>query len=344
LTPAKELSAALGGTFVYDSATTSGILRQGENELAFSLDSAVAKLNGKYVQAPAPLKVINNRFMIPAQFVAEKFGAEVYMRASKNTLMIFQPVDGKIVYQVVSGDTLWIVSQLFGTSVSSIKQMNNLTGDMIIIGQKLIIKNYTSVSSIIPQSELAAANGLTLSSVLYIGQALKIPVHSIAVKSTPGAQYGEVLDWFKEAQYVFPIGKTGRFIDAATGKSFMAQRTMGASHSDTETLTSQDSDMMKEIFGGSWNWSRRSFILEVDGRRFAVSVAGMPHAGVDGAPYLQNVSGRSDNWGYGPNYDRIPGNGMNGHFDVYFLNCLRHNDNQIDPLHQFSVLVSGGLQ
>jgi hypothetical protein len=42
---------------------------------------------------------------------------------------------------------------------------------------------------------------------------------------------------------------------------------MGANHSDTETLTTQDTQIMKDIFGGYWNWNRRPFILEVDGRR-----------------------------------------------------------------------------
>ena len=89
---------------------------------------------------------------------------------------------------------------------------------------------------------------------------------------------------------------------------------------------------------------RKPFILEVDGRRFAVSVSAMPHAGVDGAPYLANVSGRSGDYGYGPNYDAISGNGMDGHFDLYFLNGRRHKDGQIDPQHQMGVLLAGGLQ
>jgi hypothetical protein len=123
----------------------------------------------------------------------------------------------------------------------------------------------------------------------------------------------------------------------------MVKRTIGASHADVEALTASDTQKMKDIFGG-WSWNRRSFLLEVDERVFAVSVSGMPHAGVDSMPFLQNVSNRSDNWGYGPNYDSIKGNGMDGHFDVYFLNCLRHTDNRIDSAHQASVLISGGLR
>lgn len=451
MAPAKEFIQALGGTFSYDNSTMAGKIVQGENELIFRLDNSIAKFNGKNVQAPAPMKIISNRFMLPAQFTAERLGAEVYMNTTKNTMMVFQAVNGKIIYQVASGDTLWIISKLFNTTVTSIKMLNSLTTDIIYVGQKLIVKNstplnssfsaitsgsatirsgpgssysavnylyantqvsitgkvdnwykvvtpkgngyiYYSVLSIgqdvadtapnstffnnsipydasgdslsyssytvqkgdtiwsvaqkfgIPQNELASANSLSLSTYLSIGQIIKIPVHTIAVKQVLNPKYGEILDWFTEAQYVFPIGKVAKFVDLQTGKSFIAERTIGASHSDTETLTAQDAQTMKEIFGGAWTWNKRPFILEVDGRRFAVSVAGMPHAGVDGVPFLQNVGNRSDSWGYGPNYDSISGNGMDGHFDVYFLNCLRHNDNKIDSYHQFAVATAGGLE
>ena len=191
---------------------------------------------------------------------------------------------------------------------------------------------------------MASANNITTNTVIYVGQQLKIPVHNIAIKKTPGTQYGEILDWYTEAQYVFSTGKTGKLIDPITGKSFNVKRTMGAGHSDTETLTDEDSKIMKEIFGGVWTWTRKALILEVDGRRLAASISGMPHAGVDGVAYLQTVANRSDNYGTGPNLDTISGNGMDGHFDLYFLNSRRHIDNKIDAPHQYNILVSGGLR
>lgn len=450
LVPAMEFVESLGGSFTYDSNTMTGAARVGENELVFRLDDGVACFDGKNIQSPAPMKILNNRFMIPAAFTAAKLGAESYMSSWRNTLMVFQPISGRLVYSVMSGDTLWLISQLFGTTITSLRQLNGISGDMIYPGQKLVIRDFashavsmqayttggatlrtgagfgysiagylgtaadititgkagdwyrvatakgsgylyktvvgmkqdlspsgqssffdseipvdTSMDTVsyksytvvrgdgiwllaqkngIPDYELASANNLSATATLYPGDVLRIPVHNIAIKQTPGPQYGEILDWFKEAQYVFPIGKTGKLTDIATGKSFTVKRTMGANHSDTETLTLADTQTMKEIFGGSWNWTRRSFILEVDGRKFAVSVAGMPHAGVDGVPYLQTVDNRSGNYGTGPNDDSISGNGMDGHFDLYFLNCLRHVDDKIDPLHQYSVSAAGGLK
>lgn len=449
--PAKELIQALGGNFSYDNSTMTGILKQGGNEMVFRLDNSIVKLNGKYIQAPAPMKIINNRFCVPVEFVSEKLGAEVFVDSNRNTMMIFRPVDGKLLYKVQRGDTLWLISKVFGTTIDNIMQLNGLSGSTINVGQQLIIKNmtpfnpefkaytsngatiftqegfdstvagylkawteigisgkngnwykvttpkgsgyiYSSVISIkqdvndnaadssyfnnkipvdtsndyityinytvqrgdtiwsiavnnsISADELVSSNNISMSTVLYPGRTLNIPVHNIPVKEKVAPDYGEVLDWFKEAQYLFPINKAGKFTDLETGISFMAKRTVGASHADVETLTESDTQSMKTIFGGSWTWNKRPFLLEVDGRIFAVSVAGMAHAGVDSAPFLENVNNRSDGWGYGPNYDSIKGNGMDGHFDVYFLNCLRHVDNRMDSSHQANVLISGGLR
>ena len=40
---------------------------------------------------------------------------------------------------------------------------------------------------------------------------------------------------------------------------------------------------MKSIYGGDWSWERRPVIITVNGRKLAASMAGMPHAGVEGS-------------------------------------------------------------
>ncbi len=451
LVPAKELAESIGASFNYDRNSMTGVIKYKENELVFRLDNDIMKFNGKYIKAPAPMKIDNYRFMVPVEFCFGKLGIETYINYNKNMILAYRQNGSNLIYRVRSGDSLWLISGLFGTTISQIKLMNGLVSDTINIGQELQIKafgfydnsfiSYTSNSATlssgpslnvaavgylkawtevrvtgktgnwykvqtakgngyihssvtyikqdiwdtnpnsnyfgskisvdtsknyityldytvqrgdsiwsiaekmgIPDYELASANNISRQATLYIGDVLKVPVHNIPVKDKVSPESGEVLDWFSEAQYVFPIGSVGRVIDVETGKSFMVKRTMGANHADSETLTSYDSKVMKEIFGGYWNWNRRPFILEFNGRRFAISISGMPHSGVDGVPYMQYVDNRSDNYGYGPNYDAISGNGMDGHFDLYFLNGLRHKDNKIDPSHQQNVLVSGGLQ
>ena len=449
--PAKELAESIGASFKYDVGTMTGVVSYRENEILFRLDNDVVKFNGKYVKAPTPMKIIDYRFMVPMKFCYEKLGIENYVDDNKNMILAYRQTDNNLTYEVRSGDTLWLISKAFGTTVSQIKLLNGFVSDTINIGQKLVIKPfevydnsfiaYTSGSATlssgpslsvtpvgylkawtevrvtgkngswykvkttkgngyihssvtyikqdiwdsnpdseyfdnrisidtsrgymtyktytvqkgdsiwsiaqsmgIPDYELAYANNISRQATLYLGDVLKVPVHNVPVKEKVSPESGEILDWFSEAQYVFPIGSVGKVIDVETGKSFMIKRTMGANHADCETLTASDSKVMKEIFSGYWNWNRRPFVLEFNGRRFAVSVSGMPHAGVDGVPYMQYVANRSGNYGYGPNYDTIAGNGIDGHFDLYFLNGLRHKDNQIDESHQQNVLLSGGLR
>ena len=359
--PAKELAESLDGSFTYNDGSMSGKLSYGENELVFRLDNSIVKHNGKYFNAPAPMKISSFRFMVPAIFCYEKLGVEVYKHYTKNRLMIYKPETEKLTYEVMPGDTLWIISKTFNTTINSIKAINGLNSDTINVGQKLVIKNmqinkavftgFTSGSATLssgtslsvsavgylkawtevsitgkigswyraqtpkgegylhesvtyikqdisdnnpnskyfdlkipvdtsnnsitytpytvqrgdsiwsiaekigmPDYELAAANNMTRTQMLYVGQVISVPVHNVPVKETVDPQYGEVLDWFSEAQYVFPVGAVGKLVDIETGKSFMIKRTMGANHSDTETLTIDDSNTMKSIFGG-WNWN-----------------------------------------------------------------------------------------
>lgn len=196
----------------------------------------------------------------------------------------------------------------------------------------------------IPYQEIIKANNMTSSTMLSIGQVLKIPVHNVPIMSTPGSAYGEHLDWWTGAQYVVPVGATFKVIDFNTGKSFMAKRTTGANHADVETLTTQDTALLKEIWGGNFSWTSRPVLIEYNGRKIAASASSMPHAGNDSAPAEVYTTWRSDSYGPGANYDYIKGNGMDGHFDIHFLNSTRHKDGQIDLQHQVNIKKAAGIQ
>ncbi len=201
-----------------------------------------------------------------------------------------------------------------------------------------------SVQYDLPQQDLLKANNATSSTILFIGQTLRIPVVNVPVLPTPGPKFGEYMDWWKGAQYVVPIGAEFRVIDFATGRSFRAKRTIGANHADVETVTAADTETLRSIWGGNFSWTSRPAIIEYNGRRIAASVSGMPHAGNEAAPAGAWTSWRSDNYGAGPNYDYIKGNNMDGHFDIHFLNSTRHNDGRIDDRHQKNIKTSAGIE
>lgn len=147
---------------------------------------------------------------------------------------------------------------------------------------------------------------------------------------------GEVLDWWKSARYTFRIGDIAKVTDIKTGKTFKIKRTMGSNHADCEALTSKDTQIMKSIWGG-FSWDVRPVIISVRGRNLIASMSAMPHAGVDAAPAYKVVSNRSGGYSRGENLDVVKNNGMNGHFDVHFLNSTRHKDGREDSRHQAAI-------
>lgn len=282
-------------------------------------------------------------------------------------------------YMVQKGDSLWSISVKFKVTVSQLQQANGLSGTMIWPGQKLTIpsgsesptdrgnvdrgeiptvtyKNYIvrsgdSLWSIanthsIPLNELLKANNLNSNSVIHAGQTVKIPVYHIPVKSTPGPQYGELLDWWTEAQYVLLFNTPFTVTDFATGTSFQVVRTFGANHADCEPLTAQDTTTITSL----WNkyhtsyWTSRPIIITINGRRLAASMSAAFHAGVDSAPNGAYVNYRSGDYGYGQNYDAIKGNLADGHFDIHFLNSTTHKNGTINNAHQVNVKKAAGVQ
>lgn len=258
------------------------------------------------------------------------------------------------IYTVQSGDVIWKIAIKYNVSTLDLLNANNLTEtSTIYIGQKLLIplvpsntspplqeastKPYVTYSTHtvqrgetgwsisikhgIPMMELLSVNNLTTSSVLNIGQKLTIPVHHVPVLPTPGARFGEYLDWWSAAQYVFPIKAVAKVTDFATGKSYNVIRNYGAFHADCEPLTAKDAAIMYDIWGQTWNWVPRAAIVEVNGRRIAAAVTNMPHS-----------------------IQEIKDNNFNGHFDIHFLNSTRHSDGLVSEQYQKQIRISAGLK
>jgi peptidoglycan hydrolase-like protein with peptidoglycan-binding domain len=280
------------------------------------------------------------------------------------------------VYTVQAGDSLWKISKKYNISVEQLQKANGLKGTTIYVGQKLTIpsgktsqdrgsadrnqtvsvtyQNYTikpgdSIWSIayahsIPQNELLKANSFNANTVLYVGQVIKIPVYHVPVKPTPGPQYGELLDWWTEAQYVLKYNVPFTVTDFYTGTSFKAVRTFGANHADCEPLTSADTAAITKL----WNqyhtsyWSTRPVIITINGRKLAASMSASFHAGLDSAPNGAYVNNRSGGYGYGQNFDAIKGNGADGHFDIHFLNSTSHGSGAVNQNHQRDISIAAG--
>jgi hypothetical protein len=153
-----------------------------------------------------------------------------------------------------------------------------------------------------------------------------------STSATTSQQNGS-LDWFKEVRNIWKRGMDAVVTDVDTGKSFQVKRTYGTNHADVEPLTKEDTQIIKEIWGG-FSWKRRAVVVQIGDYTIAASMTAMPHAGVDSAPAGKYVSGRSEGYGWGYNLDKIKNNCASGVMDIHFKNSRTHSTNTMQKSQQ----------
>ena len=187
-------------------------------------------------------------------------------------------------------------------------------------------------------------DGVVGGSTLEKMKSLGFITYSLVSRGNAKRGYGEYLEW-KTVKKMLVRNKTTMTVqDLKTGSKFKVKVTAGSNHADVETITKNDTNAMKKIWGGKFSWERRPVLVYVNGKVIAASMTAMPHAGVESKTAGKNVSGRSGGYGYGYNFDFVKGNGMSGHVDIHFKNSRRHKDNRKDPKHQASVKIAAGLK
>lgn len=231
-----------------------------------------------------------------------------------------------------------------GNDVSSLqgrfKEMKFFVGDLTdyfgFITKNPVMRFIKSVGiglDRVVADDIKRASGRDTTRYAYKEQSLSMPRTRIV--SRGGLDRKNILiPWFDGVENIFSEGIKVSVTDVDTGITFWAARTGGSSHSDTETLSSGDTMLLKEIYGGEWSWERRAVIVTIGTQRIAASMTGMPHAGREDIPARVIVEDRSEGYGTGVNYDSIKGNGMSGHFDIHFLRSRTHGTDRIDERHQ----------
>ncbi len=143
MVPVKVFADSVGATSSLDKSQMTYTVTRGNVELVFNLNDNTVKVNGKYVWANAPTKIIGQRIYAPATFMANKFGMKAYINYAKNRYEVYPTgTNGAVGVNVQSGDTLSKLSSWYDVSVDWIKNQNGLLSNMIYPGQTLIMGYY----------------------------------------------------------------------------------------------------------------------------------------------------------------------------------------------------------
>ena len=117
-------------------------------------------------------------------------GQKLYIPGKENDKTPPNNANQEITYVVKSGDSLWNIAKKYNISVNELKEYNNLTSNLLQIGQKLLIPNTTNYITYTVKSgdslwKIANAYGVTVddliklnnlnNNLLSIGQVLLIP-------------------------------------------------------------------------------------------------------------------------------------------------------------------------
>jgi len=114
----------------------------------------------------------------------------------------------------------------------------------------------------------------------------------------------ELIEW-SAARNIIPQNTPLTVIDVRTGLSLQMISFSHGNHADMFPATAADTEILRQAFGGRWDWTPRPVLLIVGDRTFAASLNGMPHG-----------SGSNRN------------NNMAGHVCMHFLGSRTHNGNR----------------
>ncbi len=159
---------------------------------------------------------------------------------------IYQTRNQAVEYTVEAGDTLDKIAERFNVATAAIMVRNNLPGNEVREGQRLLIPAVES------RFNPAAASRSRM-----------------GIQALPWSIVNELWKNFE----------TARVIDVETGRAFMARRYYGHYHADIEPLTRADTEILHSIYGRRWSWERRPVIVQLRNLNIAGSINGMPHGG-----------------------------------------------------------------
>ncbi|WP_216830673.1 stalk domain-containing protein [Alkalihalobacterium elongatum] len=154
----------------------------------------------------------------------------------------------EIYHTVVSGDTIWKLSLLFGTTVQAIKPANNLTTDVLLVGQVLFIPVSQPVAEPIKEQAIAQPQPVAIQPTIQQPTTQPIPAKTTVKPAKVGTQViarvnvnvanirrsattnSAIVGKVRSGQNITILGRTGNFYRIQSGK------TRGFIHANLLTL------------------------------------------------------------------------------------------------------------
>ena len=269
--------------FIDDTAENVQYLQDNYKRLAEAVVRAVANYKG--IPYTSPGGVQSSAYTVKVgdslYSIALKYGISVDELKNANNLTSNIIMVGQVlripsavdeteenIYVVKSGDSLYSIAKKYNTTVDNLKNLNNLTSNVLMIGQKLLVPtvNNNSSSTYVVQNgdslykiaqkynttvnELKSLNNLS-SDALMIGQTLKIPTNT-SNSTTSGnnityiVQSGDSL--YKIAQrYNTTVNAIKRLNGLSSDNLSVGQQLLIPSSTGETTYTVQSGDSLYSI-------------------------------------------------------------------------------------------------
>ena len=159
--------------------------------------------------------------------------------------------------------------------------------------------------------------------------------------------YGKYVYWDK-IKFDLVNHPNLKIIDFETGLTWMVtvvnKDVKNSLHADVEPASFLDNIKSTKLWGG-FSWEPRPVIVIMpDSSLVAASIHNMPHAGIDGAPFLAKVKNRTGGYGTGYNRDYVKNNGMSGHVCLHFAGSRSHKTKSKNKDHQNAVQIASNKE